>query len=163
MKKLNFGCGNDIREGWINVDIQKGKGVDYSFDFDSIPYPFKDDTFDYIFLDNVLEHLLYPDRILHELRRITKKGGKIEVIVPHYTNKGAYNEMQHLHFFNEECFKKMEESKRVISKDKKFRILSLEVTPTSVGKFIPLILRKKISLFINGLNSQIRVVYEVLK
>ncbi len=23
MRKLNFGCGPDIREGWDNVDIQK--------------------------------------------------------------------------------------------------------------------------------------------
>lgn len=31
--KLNFGCGNKIKEGYVNVDIQKGKNIDKSFDF----------------------------------------------------------------------------------------------------------------------------------
>jgi len=36
MKKLNFGCGKIIKpkkEGWTNVDLQKGDGIDFSFDF----------------------------------------------------------------------------------------------------------------------------------
>lgn len=34
MKRLNFGCGSNIREGWDNVDRQ-------DFDFNEFPYPIK--------------------------------------------------------------------------------------------------------------------------
>ena len=27
MKKLNFGCGTDLREGWDNIDIQKNPKI----------------------------------------------------------------------------------------------------------------------------------------
>lgn len=83
MKKLNFGCGTKIKKGWINVDIQKNKKIDKSFDFNNFPYPLKSNSYDYILLDNVLEHLLYPDKTIYELCRMIKNGGIIEIIVPH--------------------------------------------------------------------------------
>jgi len=75
MKKLNFGCGEDIRTGWDNVDIQKSQKVQKSFDFNKFPYPIKDDTYDYVWSRSVLEHLDEPDKVLHELWRICKRGG----------------------------------------------------------------------------------------
>jgi len=29
IRKLNFGCGNDIREGWDNCDIQENEDIIY--------------------------------------------------------------------------------------------------------------------------------------
>ena len=50
MRKLNFGCGRDIKKGWDNCDKQEGKGI-ITFNADKFPYPFKDNTYDYILLD----------------------------------------------------------------------------------------------------------------
>ena len=72
MKRLNFGCGPDIREGWDNIDVQKGKGITKSFNFDKFPYPIKDNTYDYILMKMVIEHLSKPDKSIEELWRITK-------------------------------------------------------------------------------------------
>ena len=163
MKKLNFGCGPDIRDGWDNVDIQKSKGIFKSFDFNKIPYPIKDSVYDYVLLDNVLEHLGDPDRVIIELRRICKKNGIIDIRVPHYTNKGAYSDMQHKHFFNEVCFKELVDQVARANKVKEFEIIELKLTPTVVGKMFPRRLREKLSLFINGLISQIHVKLKVLK
>jgi len=163
MKKLNFGCGNDIKKGWDNMDIQKSKNLTKSFDFNKFPYPIKDNTYDYIFVSNVLEHLNEPDKVLNELWRISKPKAIIEIIVPHYTNKGAYSDLQHKHFFNEDCFKALEKPKTIINKTKNFRIKKLELKPTLFGKLFPKFLREKIALFINGLISQIHVELEVLK
>ena len=48
MTKLNLGCGKDIKEGYINLDI-----VDYGgnqiHNINSFPYPFEDNTFDEIY------------------------------------------------------------------------------------------------------------------
>jgi len=38
--RLNFGCGNDIRKDYFNVDIKSSKNIDKSFDFNYFPYPF---------------------------------------------------------------------------------------------------------------------------
>jgi len=163
MKKLNFGCGADIKKGWDNVDIQESPKLTKSFDFNKFPYPIKDDIYDYIYVKNVLEHLNEPDKVLDELWRICKPKAIIEIIVPHYTNKGAYSDMQHKHFFNEDCFKLLEEQRTIINKKGKFEILSLELTPTIVGKFFPRLIREKLALFINGLLSQIHVKLKILK
>jgi len=163
MKKLNLGCGADIRDGWVNVDIQKSRGIDKSFDFNKLPYPLNNSEFDYVYLSNVLEHLDSPDSVLNELWRICKNGGIIEIIVPHYTNKGAYSDMQHRHFFNEICFKELVEQIAVVNKEKKFKILELKLTPTKAGMIFPKKLREKLSLFFNGIISQIHVKLKVLK
>ncbi len=163
MRKLNFGCGNDIREEWDNVDIQKSNKLTKSFDFNKFPYPIKENTYEYIFLKNVLEHLEEPDKVIDELRRICKKDAIIEIIVPHYTNKGAYSDMQHKHYFNEIAFKLLEEPITIINKSRKFEIMELKITPTVVGIFFPKILREKLALLINGLLSQIHVKLKVIK
>jgi hypothetical protein len=33
MKKLNFGCGEDIKEGWDNIDIQSSKKIKKNISF----------------------------------------------------------------------------------------------------------------------------------
>jgi len=103
--RLNFGCGKDIKRGWVNVDIQKGEGIDKSFDFNKFPYPFKDNTFDYILVDNVLEHFDDPRKVVEELWRISKPDAIIEVKVPYYHSAGAYNDIGHKHFSIKERWK----------------------------------------------------------
>mgnify|MGYP001592428625 CR=1 FL=1 len=51
MKKLNFSCGNDMREGWDNCDWQKTRRKDVIYcDANKFPYPFKDNTYDHVLL-----------------------------------------------------------------------------------------------------------------
>jgi SAM-dependent methyltransferase len=163
MKKLNFGCGNNIRKGWENVDIQKGKNITKSFDFGKFPYPLKANDYDYIYIDNVLEHLLDPQAVLAELWKISKKDAIIEIIVPHYSNKGAYSDMEHVHYYNEICFINFAERVLKFDKKKKFEVVELTLVPTKIGAYIPKKIREKLSLFLNGLISQIKIKYKVLK
>ena len=46
MKKLNFGCGKDIREGWVNLDCVALPGIDAIHDLNKFPLPFEDNSFD---------------------------------------------------------------------------------------------------------------------
>lgn len=173
-KKLNFGCGDKIYEGYDNIDHQEGEGIDQSFDFNKFPYPIESDTYDYIYLRQVLEHLITlrkvlehlitPRKVLHELYRIARHDGIIRIEVPYYNNKGAYNDMEHHHFFTDLCFKYFVENAGRINKNKKkFVIEELELTPTIVGKFMPKYIREKLSLFIGGLISQVHVELRVIK
>jgi|WetSurMetagenome_2_1015567.scaffolds.fasta_scaffold24712_8 ubiquinone/menaquinone biosynthesis C-methylase UbiE len=162
MKRLNFACGADIREGWDNCDIQPGKGIIYC-DADKRPYPFEDNTYDYVLLKEALVCFLYPRRVLNELRRICKKGAIIDIEVPYYANKGAYNEFDVLHYFSESTFELLCNNNCRTEEEIKFKIISMELEPTKIGKFFPKIIRNKLSLFINGLIGRMFVKLEVVK
>lgn len=152
MKKLNFVSSKKIKEGWDNVSAEKGLGVTKIFDFNKVPYPLGSDLYDIIYLYEVLEHLDNPKKILLEIWRIGKDNGKVKIITPHYRNKGAYSNIEHKHFFNEDCFSNLGRDF-----EKKFEIISIKLTPTPLGKLFPRTLREKISIFIGGFISQIHV------
>lgn len=136
--KLNFGCGKDIRKGWINVDSQKGEGVDFSFDFVKDKYPFKDSRFDYVYIDNVLEHLPNPQEVMKEVWRICKKGAIVEVIVPYYNSYYAHADSTHVNYFNEDSLSGVFVPKEYEFNDKQlFTILKLESVPQRYLKWIP--------------------------
>jgi SAM-dependent methyltransferase len=157
MNKLNFGCGEDIKEGFDNVDIQVNPKVQKSFDFDKFPYPIKDNAYDYIWSQNVLEHLNEPDKVLHELWRICKRGGMIRISVPYYNNKGAYSDMQHKHYFSDTTFKIFVDETCKINKEKKFEIKRLSLVPTIIGRFMPKFFREKLSLFFGGIIASVLI------
>ena len=59
LKKLNIGCGTDIREGWTNVDKMNIKGVDLVMNLDKYPYPdFNDNDKYYIENNKVYKKLI---------------------------------------------------------------------------------------------------------
>jgi SAM-dependent methyltransferase len=97
--KLNLGCGQDIRQGYVNLDIIKRDGVDVVHDLNSFPYPFADDSFDEIYTSHVLEHVDDVMRVLEELHRILAIGGTLIVKVPYYSSAGAFQDLTHKHFF----------------------------------------------------------------
>lgn len=163
MKKLNFGCGADIREGWDNVDVQYDKRLTKSFDFNKFPYPLKSSTYDYVFAKSVLEHLDKPERVLEELWRVCRKGAIVEIAVPHYSNKGAYDDIQHIHFFNDKTFPNYIKDHRKIRNNDMFMLVEQNITPSIVGGVLPKKLRHYLSFFINGLYSKIWVKLKVIK
>ena len=85
MNKLNLGCGEDYKEGYLNVDFHDHFKVDKVFNLNQFPYPFEDSTFDEIKAFHVLEHLNDPFTVMKELHRIIKPGGELHVKVPHFS------------------------------------------------------------------------------
>jgi len=154
MKKLNFGCGRDIKLDYINADIVKFDGVDIAFDFNSFPYPFNDNEFDEVYCDNVLEHLEDVKAVIDELYRISKNNCIIHIIVPYYNCYGAYNDVTHKHYFSHMSFEPFynENYKYYYYFDKKFKLENIKLTPTRIGKVF---LFKKIILFLSFIFGQI--------
>jgi Uncharacterized protein conserved in bacteria len=83
MKKLNLGCGSDILEGYVNVDIRKAKGVDVVVDITK-KLPFKDKSFEEVLAQDVLEHLILADQenLLLEINRILIDSGTLKIRTP---------------------------------------------------------------------------------
>lgn len=102
-QKLNLGCGRDIYDDYVNMDIVPGDGVDVIADLEKV-LPFADNSFDEIYADNVLEHVRNLNGLLRELHRICRKGGSIIVIVPHFSFFGSFTDPTHKRFFGYHTF-----------------------------------------------------------
>jgi predicted SAM-dependent methyltransferase len=102
--KLNLGCGDDIKPGYINVDFEVFSGVDLKIDLNKIPYPFKSNQFTEIFMSNILEHLNDPYQIMNEIHRISKPGAIIKIRTAHFSSNNAWGDLQHKRGFNSETF-----------------------------------------------------------
>lgn len=46
IKRLNFGAGEDIKEGWDNCDLDNHCGANITFNADKFPYPLRSNTYD---------------------------------------------------------------------------------------------------------------------
>lgn len=94
MKKLNLGCGYDIKEGYINIDV-----IDYGgnliHDLNSFPYPFDDNTFDEIYCSHILEHLDNFNNTINEIYRIAKPNSILIVYAPFFLNTKYFGEPDH--------------------------------------------------------------------
>jgi len=101
--KLNLGCGNDIRKGWINLDIQEREGVDIIHDLNKLPLHFEDEIFDVVLCKDIFEHVKYF-ALISEIYRILKKGGILIIKVPHFTSKSNYLDPTHINTFSSRTF-----------------------------------------------------------
>ncbi len=136
--KLNFGCGKDIKPGYLNVDIVRLPGVDKVVDFEKFPYPFKDDVFDEVYINQVLEHLSNLVRVMEELRRICKNHAIIRVFVPHYNHLNAFKDPTHKLFFTPETFDYFTSEFNLNYYTKaRFKVLKRKIIPSPIGRFIP--------------------------
>jgi len=100
MLRLNLGCGNDYREGWVNADRNPAVRTDLRLDL-AAAIPFADDSVDEILLDNVLEHVPRPGffPFIDELYRVCRHGAAIRIYVPHYSGMWAFKHLAHEVYF----------------------------------------------------------------
>ncbi len=95
MKILDIGCGKNKRPGATGIDRVPLPGVDLVHDLNALPYPFPDDTFDEVYATHVIEHMDSILAVMEEIHRITRPGGKVTIITPHYTDPVSWQDPTH--------------------------------------------------------------------
>ena len=84
--KINFGCGNDKINGYLNFD----KEIDLN-----LVLPFKDGVADEIICFHTIEHLRDKDFTLNEFKRILKEDGIIKIKLPILCSTYRHNTIFH--------------------------------------------------------------------
>lgn len=81
--RLELGGGNQVRDGWVNVDIY-AEQADLQLDLRR-PMPFPDLSIKEIYASHILEHFGYPEELgelLRECFRVLEVGGVFRAAVP---------------------------------------------------------------------------------
>ena len=77
---MNMGCGRNLKQGWINIDLGQEKCFNLEF---RERFPFSNGIVSQIYSEHMLEHLAFPDEALtfiSESFRLLSPGG------PRWTN-----------------------------------------------------------------------------
>jgi SAM-dependent methyltransferase len=107
-RTLDIGCGiGDMlvyRNNTVGVDINphtvafcKARGAEAHLMPDGI-LPFTSNEFSSVLMDNVLEHIVQPDMLLAEVRRVLAPNGNLLMGVP--GNKGWHSDPDHKIFYD---------------------------------------------------------------
>jgi hypothetical protein len=102
--KLNLGCGQNKRDGYVNIDKHATFQPDLIWDLENTPYPFEADTVTEILATHVLEHIGQTTdgflAIMQELHRILVSGGTMEIKAPHHRGEGYWGDPTHVRPIN---------------------------------------------------------------
>lgn len=98
--KLNLGCGNNKKDGYINVDKYEACGPDQQVDLEQFPWPWPDGSVEEIMLNHVLEHLGATTEtyfgIIRELYRVSVDRALIKITVPHPRHDSFIHDPTHV-------------------------------------------------------------------
>lgn len=89
--KLNLGCGNDAKSGYLNADFRALPGVNVVVDLTKFPWPWADESVDEILMLDFFEHISYRTNgaVLDESWRVLNPGGDIVIQVPDFAHSAA--------------------------------------------------------------------------
>jgi SAM-dependent methyltransferase len=107
MRILDIGCGLHKVAGAIGMDLNPRTAADVIYNLNVIPYPFLDNSFDEVVGQHVIEHVENLLGVVAEIHRITRPGGIVKFLTPHYTNPDWATDpthRTHLNSFSFRCF-----------------------------------------------------------
>jgi len=133
---LDIGCGANKVPGAIGMDINPRTAADVIHDLDDLPYPFADDEFDEVIGRHVIEHVRDPMAVMNELHRITRPGGTVKLVAPHWTNPDFATDLTHRNHLNSYSFRNFTDERAVFDfyTEARFRQRLVRVTILNLWK-----------------------------
>ena len=156
---IDLGCGKNKKPGYIGFDLIN---ADISCNLDS-GIPCHDNSVDKVYTSHFLEHIENPVFMIGEIYRVLKTGGTAEIIVPHFSNIGAYHCL-HKTFWNVRGLDFIEKSHphHFYSDKINFKILQRKIEFRHLHIFEPIInIKPKISRMYEHWLSSIFRAYQI--
>jgi SAM-dependent methyltransferase len=101
---LHIGAGKKKIKGAVTLDVNPRVSPDVLWDLNVFPYPFPDSSFDTIVCEHVIEHLDNVIRVMEELHRVARAGGRVWIYVPHFSSLNFNTDPTHTHAFSSRSF-----------------------------------------------------------
>jgi SAM-dependent methyltransferase len=95
---LVLGSGRDrTQTDAVTMDIQPRTNPDVVHDLNVRPWPIADDSFEVIYCKDIIEHVDDVVRVMEEIHRVGKAGGKVVILTPHYSCANSFTDPTHKH------------------------------------------------------------------
>lgn len=136
IKVLDVGCGDAKVKGAIGIDSVALPGVDIVHDLNFYPWSIKDNSYDLIYMNNIIEHLPNPIKVMEEIYRILKPGGKVKIVTVYWNHYHSITDPQHVSFFNEYSWDFFTGKRKGYYTKSRFKIESLDLTYDAYAKAV---------------------------
>lgn len=110
--KINLGCGNKRKAGFVGVDKYPCDAVEITADITE-KLPFGDATVSEVWADNVIEHVGDIPALMREIHRVCIAEALVTFITPHFTSISSWTDPTHVHhlsYFSMDHFEKKDVS-----------------------------------------------------
>ncbi len=97
--RINLGGGTRQVPGFYNLDCVALPGVAILADLNEPLTALPDNSVAEIYCRHVLEHVSRFMELMAEIHRVVQPGGRIEIVVPHFSNPYGYSDPTHVRFF----------------------------------------------------------------
>lgn len=134
MKILDVGCGDAKVKGAVGIDCVKLSGVDIVHNLNSYPWPLKANSFDMVYMNNIIEHLPNSIKVMEEIYRILKKGGKVKIVTVYWNHYHSITDPQHISFFNEYSWDFYTGQRKGYYTKSRFKLESMELTYDRIAR-----------------------------
>lgn len=94
--RLNLGCGNKRKPGFLGVDRYPCEAADMLADL-SQRLPFATSSVAEVWSDNVIEHIPDLTAFMAEVHRVCMDGARVTLITPHFTSASSWRDPTHVH------------------------------------------------------------------
>lgn len=102
-RRLNLGCGTDVRPGFVNLDVAALPGLDVMASVGGTTLPFSDESFSVVLCRDVLEHVDVV-AALSEIHRVLVPGGVVVVSAVHFTSRNLFVDPTHIRGYSVRTF-----------------------------------------------------------
>lgn len=158
MKKLNLGCGKDIRKEYVNLDSIKLPGVDVIHDIEKFPWPFEDNTFNEVIANHVLEHIADLVKTMEEMHRVCAVDAIIKIRVPYFASPIYHTDPTHKRKFTYNTFEYFtKKSDYAYYSKARFEVIGRRILFFSTGAHF---LKSKYSLPLDVIITRFHLIYE---
>jgi predicted SAM-dependent methyltransferase len=101
---LDVGCGPTKYPGSIGLDMNPNTAADVLCHLDKGGLPFRDSSFDQVRAEHLIEHVANVIATMEEFHRVTRPGGTIFILTPHYTDCNSFTDPTHRWHLNTYSF-----------------------------------------------------------